>query len=363
MMERVRVGIIGAGKVVRNRHLPALQKLPGVEVRQIWSRDSRNAGEVATQFGIPAVVNRWQEIVEAPDLDAVVVATPPVLHLPATVAALEAGKHVLCQARMARNLREAQVMLDAARVSNLVTALYPPRPGLKGDRVMRRLIHEEGFVGEIQEVRVTGLELWDGGQRYQWRDDPDVVGINVMRLGMWVEVLNRWVGPATRVVAVGKCHRRQRRNLDGKWVEASVPDSLAVAAELECGATATYHMSNCAASGPGHLIEIYGASGTLIYQLFAEEIRGARAGSEALRPIEIPPEEERVQSTDADFIRAIREGTQVSPDFEEGLRYMEFLEATALSLQTSTAIPVPPPQAAMDCWGQFLDQSDGDDAN
>jgi predicted dehydrogenase len=363
MMERVRVGIIGAGRVVRNRHLPALQKIPGVEVRQIWSRNLRKAGEMAARFGIPVVVKRWQEIADDPDLDAVVVATPPILHLPATVAVLEAGKHVLCQARMARNLREARLMLHAARSSNLVTALYPPRPGLKGDRVMRRLLHEEGFVGEIREVRMTGLELGHGGQHYRWQDDPDVVGINVMRLGMWVEVLNRWVGPATHVVASGKCHRRQRRNLEGKWVETIVPDSLAATAQLACGATASYHMSSCAAFGPGHLIEIYGSTGALVYRLFAEEIRGAQAGNEALQPIEIPPEEEGVQSTDADFIRAIREGTRVSPDFEEGLRYMEFLEATALSLQTGIAIPVPPPQAAMDCWGQFLDQSDGEHAN
>jgi predicted dehydrogenase len=354
-MERVRVGIIGAGRVVRNRHLPALQKIPGVEVRQIWSRNPHKAGEMATEFGIPVVVNRWQEITDAPDLDAVVVATPPILHLPATEAALQAGKHVLCQARMARNLREAQAMLHAARASNLVTALYPPRPGLKGDRVMRRLLHEEGFVGEIQEVRVTGIDLKDDEQHYDWKADPEVVGINVMRLGMWIEVLNRWVGPATRVVAVGTCHRRQRKDLEGKWVEASVPDSLAVAAELECGATASYHMSDCAALGPGHSIEIYGSSRALVYRLFTDEIQGASVGSEMLQPIDISPEEERVQSTDADFIRAIREGTRVSPDFEEGLRYMEFMEAVALSLKTGTAIPVPPPQATMHSWGQYLD--------
>ena len=181
-----------------------------------------------------------------------------------------------------------------------------------------------------------------------------------MRLGMWAEVLNRWVGPATRVVAVGKCHRRQRRDLEGKWVEAIVPDSLAVAAELECGATASYHMSDCAASGPGHLIEIYGSSGALVYRLFAEQIEGARVENKMLQPIDISPEEERVQGTDADFIRAIREGTRVSPGFEEGLRYMEFLEAVALSLTTGTAIPVPPPQATMHSWGQFSSLADSD---
>lgn len=352
-MRHVRIGIIGAGWVARNRHLPALQQAPGVKLQQIWSRSPDKAGEVAAEFGIARIATEWEEIIESPEVDAVVIATPPVLHLPATLAALRAGKHVLCQARMARNLREAQEMVLAARTSTLVTALYPARPGLKGDRVMRRLLHEENFVGEIREVRVAAMTLTERKEGYEWVNDPDVVGVNAMTLGMWVEVLNRWVGPATRVVAMGKTHHHQRKTLGGEWAEAVVPDSLAVLAELECGAAANYHFSTGAASGPGHSVEIYGSHGALTYQFFAEEIRGV-TGSAPWQPIAIPPQEERFQSTDTDFIYAIREGAKVSPDFEEGLRYMAFCEAVALSLKTGAAIPVPPLQAQMQSWGQLL---------
>jgi predicted dehydrogenase len=329
-----------------------------VEVRLIWSRDQNKARELAAEFGIPRISSRWQDIVASPELDAVVVATPPVLHLPVTVAALEAGKHVLCQARIARNLSEAREMLRAAQASRLVTALYPPRPGLKGDRVMRRLLHKERFVGDIREARVTAMTLAKKGEGYDWKTDPDVVGVNAMTLGLWVEVLNRWVGPATRVVAIGKTHHRRRGTLEGEWAEAAVPDSLVVAAELECGATASYHLSTRAAFGPGNSIEIYGSRGTLNYQLSTDEIRGASTGSENLEPITIPTAEERLHSTDAEFIQAIREGTQVSPDFAEGVRYMAFCEAVAISLKTGTAVPVPPPQPAMYSWGRFLLDSD-----
>jgi predicted dehydrogenase len=329
-----------------------------VEVRLIWSRDQNKARELAAEFGIPGISHRWQEIVESPEVDAVVVAAPPVLHLPATLAALEAGKHVLCQARMARNLSEAQEMLRAAGASRLVTALYPPRPGLKGDHVMRRLLHKEGFVGDIREARVTAMTLAEPGEGHYWKTDPDVVGINAMTLGLWVEVLNRWLGPATRVMATGKTHHRRRRTLDGEWAEAAVPDSLVVAAELECGAAASYHLSTCAAFGPGNSIEIYGSRGALIYQLSTDEIRGASTGSENLEPITIPPDEERLHSTDAEFIRAIREETQVSPDFAEGVRYMAFCEAVAISLKTGTAVRVPPPQPAMYSWNRLLQDND-----
>ena len=353
-MDRVRIGLIGAGGVARARHLPALAKVPEADLRLVWSRDPARAAGVADEFGIGAAASSWEGIVESDEVDAVIVATPPALHHPATLRALSAGKHVLSQARMARNLREAREMLRASEAApGLVTCLYPPLPGLKGDRVMKRLL-ADGHVGDIREVRVTGMSLLEPGDGYSWQQDPDVTGVNAMTMGMWAEVLNRWVGPAARVMATGFPHRRRRTTADGATVDSVVPDSLGIAADLECGATATYHFSTAAAFGPGSSIEIYGSTGALVYTLFQEEIQGATAGEEALRPIPVPGAEERRQTTDSEFVRAILEGTPVFPDFAEGVRYMEFSEAVAISLATGEAVPVPPPER-MAAWGSFLD--------
>jgi predicted dehydrogenase len=349
MSEKVRIGVIGAGWVAQNRHLPALAQLPGVALAAIWSRNAERGREVAGKFGIPRVVEDWRKVAEATDVDAVVIATPPVLHHPATLAALGAGKHVLCQARMARNVREARAMVEAARAAKRVTALYPPRPGLRGDRVMRRLLHDEGFVGEIREVRVTSMAL-DTATHYVWATDASVVGVNAMALGMWAEVLNRWVGPAVRVAATARTHRAERTGADGRPMRTSIPDSLVVAADLACGATASYHLSGGAACAPGHAIEIFGSRGALRYRLFAEEIEGASGGADKLEPIPIAAEEERAQTTDAEFVRAIQSGTPVAPSFEEGLRYMEFCEAVALSAGTGKAVPVPADGPSLDSW-------------
>ena len=215
---------------------------------------------------------------------------------------------------------------------------------------MRRLL-AEGYVGDVREVRVTGM-AFDPGEGYSWSSDPEVVGVNAMTLGMWAEVCNRWVGPAARVAAVGRCHLPMRLTAGGDRAEAAVPDSLAIAAELTCGATATYHLALRAAFGPGHAIEIYGSRGALVYKLFAEEIQGATEGEQALHSIAIPADEERAHSTDVEFIAAIRGGAPVSPSFEDGVRYMEFCEAVALSLRTGAAVPVPPAAPAMESWGQ-----------
>ena len=353
-MNKVRVGLIGAGKVARDRHLPKLGAIADVELTLVWSRDPDKADRAASDFGFDKSVADWREIVESQEVDAVVIATPPVLHHQATLAALDAGKHVLCQARMARNLREAQEMTQAARDSSLVTALYPPLPGLKGDRTVQRLLHEEDYVGAIRDVRVAGMAFTERPGGYSGQADPEVVGVNAMTLGMWAEVLNRWVGPTKTVAARGKPHHPERMVAGGGVAEAVVPDSLAIAAELECGAIASYHFSSEAAFAPDQAIEIYGSRGAIVYTLFGDDIRGATRGGDELRPIEVPARDVRAQTTDAEFIRAIREGTPVHPDFEEGLRYMEFSEAVAISLLTGTVVSMPP-EPRMDSWGRVLE--------
>ncbi len=348
MADTVRVGIIGSGKIAQDRHIPLLQKVPGVEVTQAWSRTPETARKAAQQFGIPKVVDRWERIVEAQEIDAVVIATPPNLHLPATLAALDSGKHVLCQARMARNLSEARRMLEASEATDLVTSLYAAGFGLKGDRVMRRLL-QQGYLGDILEVRVTSLlpALPEAGA---WLVDPEVVGVNTMMLGILAEVVSRWIDPPRSVTAT-----------TGEDVLA-VPQSLSISAELQEGATASFHMSFRVPRGPGSSVEIYGTRGVLDYKLLVEkpgglvedeELAGMTEGETGMHLIEMPPDEQRDRTMDAEFIEAIRNGTSVSPDFAEGVRYMEFCEAVAQSIYEGRTISMPP-EPKMDSWGRPL---------
>ena len=352
-MDKVRVGLIGAGGVARARHLPRLAAIDEVDLALVWSRDGSKAAQAAVEFGIRQIVRDWRDVAESPLVDAVVIATPPVNHLPATLAALSAGKHVLCQARMARNLLEARQMLAASRESGLVTALYPPMPGLRGDRVVRRLLHDEDYVGEIREVRVAGLADQPSGDAYVWQLDPDVTGLNTMAMGMWAEVLNRWVGPARSLSATATSHLESRTTAEGGLAPATVPDSISISAVLECGATASYHFSTHASFAPPQAIEIYGTRGAIHYTLFGDVLRGATAGDDTLQEIEVPDDEVRLQTTDAEFVNAILHGGPVQPDFEEGVRYMEFTEAVAISAYTGEAVSLPP-EPTMKAWGQML---------
>ena len=100
----IRVGLVGAGANTRRKHIPGFQACPGVEIVTVANRSIESSGRVAQEFGISRVAESWQEVVRDPEVDAVCIGTWPYLHREATCAALEAGKHVLCEARMAMDL-------------------------------------------------------------------------------------------------------------------------------------------------------------------------------------------------------------------------------------------------------------------
>ena len=131
------------------------------------------------------------------------IGTWPNLHCEITCAALEAGKHVLTEARMARNAAEAQAMLEAAQAHpDLVTQIVPSPFGLKHETRMRQLI-EDDFIGELRELVVIGATdaFWDYTKPLHWRQDAEISGYNTLTLGIMHETAMRWTPPTTRVFA------------------------------------------------------------------------------------------------------------------------------------------------------------------
>ena len=150
----IRVGIIGAGRNTTTMHIPKLQAIDGVEIVSICNRSHESSERVAQQFGIPTIYDKWWELAAAPDTNAIVIGTWPYLHCPATLAALAADKHVMCEARMAMNAREAAAMLEAARAHpHLVTQIVPSPMTLRVDKTIKRLI-DQGYIGNILAVEV-----------------------------------------------------------------------------------------------------------------------------------------------------------------------------------------------------------------
>jgi len=341
--QRIGIGFIGAGGIARERHLPGLKKIPGVELVAVANRHRASAEKVAAEYGFAHVCDDWRQVIDRPDVDAIFIAAPPYLHRDATLAALAAGKHVFCQARMARTFAEAREMYEAARRSDRVTMLCPPPHAMRGDYLIKKLL-AEGYLGQIREVHVHSLadSYADPTTPLHWRQDAFISGYNTLNLGMLVEVLHRWVGYFRTVTAQAAYHTPRRPKAGSvQEVAVDIADSLGIVATLRSGGLAVFHFSGAVRFGGENRIELYGSQGTLIYYVSSHRILGGRAGDSELRPIEIPPDLVREWRAEADFIDAIRHGTPVSPDFEEGLRYMEFTEAVYRSARSGQTITLP----------------------
>lgn len=354
----IRLGIVGAGGIVKSRHLPGFAKVPDCEVVAVHNRRRATAEAVAREWKIPHVVDSAAAVYGRDDVNAVLIGTTPYLHRDLTLRALDAGKHVFCQARMARNLAEAREMLDAARAHpGQVTMLCPAPHVMPGDRLVQRII-DAGELGEVRLVRLQHLaeSNLSGEAPFHWRMDREVSGHNVLVLGIYAEILHRWVGRARTVSATGRIFAQRRREPEtGVLRDVRVPESVVVTGELGSGAHYVYTLSGVAAFAPGDVIEIYGTRGVLHYDVVAHQVRlgrvdparrvrpGLVAERPLAEPVEIPADLRGDWQVEADFAAAIREGKPVYPSFEDGLAYMEFVEAVARSIHEERAIKLPLP--------------------
>src|SRR4051812_35919729 len=326
---KYRMGIIGAGEIVRARHLPALKKHSDVEIVAV-SNSTYESAEKFCKENLPHAIpmQNWADLLALEDLDIVWIGTPPYMHSAVTVSALEAGKHVFCQARMAMDLAEAEEMLATARrFPDQVTMLCPPPFGLRGDLLVKKLLAED-YLGEPHHIRLrsfTGAYL-NAEAPAHWRQRIEISGLNVLALGIYVEVLQRWFGNITGVFARGKILHAIRQGY-----EVIVPDLLTVLCRFENGAEGVLEFSGINALASGDRLEVYGEAGAMTYDFGSDTINAGRAGDRALHVVEITPELEGGWHVEDDFIAAVKSKGRIKPqpDFEAGVAYMRVVQAVA----------------------------------
>lgn len=328
-LQPLRMGFIGAGANTRERHLPGFRAIPGVELAAVANRTTESGRRVADAFGIARVASHWRAVVEDPGVDAVCVGTWPHLHAEATCAALAAGKHVLTEARMARNVAEAERMLAAARAHpGLVAQIVPAPFTLPFDETIRTLLRD-GVLGWLREVHVlhTTPTNADAAAPLSWRQDVDLSGCNTLSLGINYEPLLRWLDQDAEVVAADAAvFTPQRREAGGRLRDVEIPESVTVLGRFAGDCRLVLHVSGVELA-PRHEIRLNGARGTLVLDLDRGELRHTPLGGrEAV--VEIPSERRGGWRVEADFVDSIRTGAPVRlTDFVTGVRYMRFTEA------------------------------------
>jgi predicted dehydrogenase len=343
--DELRIGIVGAGQIVRNRHLPGFRQLPDVRVVAVCNRHRESAARVAREWDIPKVYGNWEELIFDKEIDAIVIGAWPYLHCPVTLAALDSGKHVLTQARMAMNAREAQRMYDRSRECPSLTAMVVPSPyGLTGDAYVRQLI-ADGYLGELRELHVDGInsDLADPNTPMGWRQMTRYSGFNMMTLGILYETVLRWTPAANRVLAYASKIIPQRIDPEiGKLARVGTPDSVQVLTTQEDGSCGLYRLSSVVWHKKALSVSLYGSEGTLIYDFLRDELIGGRNTDDAPSVLPIPSTLTGGWRVEEDFVASIRENRPVTrTDFATGVRYMQFTEAVARSSRHQVPVNLP----------------------
>jgi predicted dehydrogenase len=341
----LRIGIVGAGANTRDRHIPGLRAVSGAEITGVVNSTPESTARAARELSIPRTYGHWRDLVADPDLDAVVIGTWPNLHCEVTCAALQAGKHVLTEARMARDAAEARRMLETSRAHpHLVAQIVPSPFGLVQQPFVRELL-DDGFLGELRELVVIGAgdTFRDVTKPLHWRQDREKSGLNVLALGILHETALRWAPPPVRVFAQTAIFEPVRPAAGGGTASVTVPDSVQIVTQLAGGGRGLYHLSGIDLFGPGMQLHLYGSTGTIKLEIAPRErLLIGRAGEAALREIEVPPDQRGGWRVEAEFIGAIRGEERVRfTDFETGLKYMEFTEAVHRSAATGRPVELP----------------------
>jgi predicted dehydrogenase len=337
---KLNIGLIGAGNIVRERHLPALKKIDDVRIVAVCNSTYESSEKFCSEFVPDAKpYSNWVELVAEPDINIIWIGTPPYLHSTIAVSALEAGKHVFCQARMSMTLAEAEEMVAAVyRHPHLVTMLCPPPHGLRGSRFMQKLLADE-YIGQPHHLRLHSLSsnYIDAEAPPHWRQRDELSGLNVLTLGIYAEVLIRWFGPVSRLVAHEKTITPVRQGY-----EIRIPDMVTVLCTFATGAEGVLEFSGIAPFAKPDQLEVYGNQGKLEYDFSTDRIFGAQLGDEAPVQLAIPVHLEQSWNVEADFIAAVRSPSGISPQpgFTEGLQYMKVVQAVADSISQGQEIEI-----------------------
>ena len=375
---RLRIGVLGAGRWAEIAHIPGWQRDPRCEIAVICDLVEGRAQDLARQFDIPEATADWQAVVSRPDIDVIDVCTATSAHFELAWAALEAGKHVLCEKPVAYDYRKTLRASDLAKSKGLKTKLgftFRYSPGVQYAKAMM----DEGFVGT--PFIFNGYE-----QNSQWLDpqvplrqmprplpewlterpaDPSAIqtrslegyGSPIIDIGHW------WVGADYEsVVGTMRNFVPERMVRDtGRMTRINMDDGDIFVGEYTNGAIGTIQTSLVTVGNyPGIEARIYGSQGAIICRLVeefgvAETIKVATPDSVEFEELEIPqrfypagghPRESWRSLFYAnlikDFVDEIVEGGERNQgNFEAGAWVQEVVNAVELSVYERRWVDLP----------------------
>lgn len=295
-----KIGIIGCGGIAHQKHLPALiNAAERIEIVACCDIIVERAMEVAQNYGAPdcKVFEDYKELVALEDIEIVYVLTPNVSHCPITVAAFEAGKHVMCEKPMAATVEDAQLMIDAWKKSGkLFTIGYQNR--YRADSQTLKRLCEEGELGEVyyaqaHALRRRGVPTWGVFTDKAQQGGGPLIDIGTHSLDLTLWFMDNYEPAAVTGVTFEKLGHtlrpQEQGNLMGPWDpdEFEVEDAAFGFVTMKNGALITIDASwiinhteeRCASSylcGTRAGAELTGLAGPNDEKLYLNKVMGGK---------------------------------------------------------------------------------------
>ncbi|HNS47996.1 MAG TPA: Gfo/Idh/MocA family oxidoreductase [bacterium] len=193
MSDVLKVGVIGAGGIAQGGHIPSFQKQPGVEVAAVADPNEAKLGEVVRKFQIGRSYRDYRDLLKEKDIKAVSICSPNFLHREQALAALKAGKHVLCEKPVAMNTAETEEILATARETGLKFMVGFPNRFSATSVFLKKLV-EAGQLGEIYFARtgwirrrgIPGLGGWFTTKSLSGGGPMIDIGVHMLDKAYWL---------------------------------------------------------------------------------------------------------------------------------------------------------------------------------
>jgi len=359
LMNTIGVAIVGCGGISLQNHLPGLALCANTRVVALCDTNPATLEKASRDTGIGVTSTKFEEIVTRDDVHAVIIATPNVSHAPIAHAAIDAGKHVLCEKPLAMNYPEAQVMAEsaeAAGIRHMTAFTYRFVPAM---RYLGHLI-AQGDLGHAYHYRSCRLQDW-GTRNLGWRQVKALAATGELgdMLSHRIDFAQHLIGPMKRLVANAK------RLVDVRGGQPSdLEDWVAILAEFHTGATGVLESSKLA-SGRNEsarsldYVELNGSEGTFEFTTGKwNELQHGKLGGPGLTPLPVPrefwvwpgcPRDPSIgdplitfrYDQAFEFIDAIRNQRPCVPSFQDGVRTQAVIDATMVSAGTHAWVELP----------------------
>ncbi len=291
-MKPIRVGVIGTGW--GQLLIEAFHRVKGTQVVALCDTNADQLSQVANRHHIAETYSDYSDLLASENVDWVAIATPSDLHFPIAMAAIQAGKHILCEKPTALNSEEAHALLEAASAKGIVHAVDYEMRFLPANAYCKELI-EEDYTGSLLRADVTMITEHPWGEHGNWVVQDERGGGVLMELGThFVDTLRWWFGETSAVLAGRRTHYPSVRvpgsteKGNGKTLRMAVSgdDAFWCVLQFARGGEALLTFVTGARHDPGWTVGVYGQTGSLVIQ--SGQLSAMREGDREMGLLPIP---------------------------------------------------------------------------